>query len=222
MDYGKWTERYSVDCRLKYNSENTRYNYISQVRSFLLKFKDYEQPKTIPTDEIKEWLLQAKTINTRKHRLCAIKSFYELTVGMPTKISKIPYPKKDKKLPIVLSVDEIQSMFDVCENLKHKVIMAILYSCSNGDPDYLTPDIPLMLFAIDAMADKNEQVGVVTLLSLYEAEQSCVEEVNVKSLFPERKKFSDNGKTDSKIVVTSEEKAKAIEEARHVKGAASL
>jgi len=40
---------------------------------------------------------------------------------MPVKIDKIPYAKKSKSLPIVLSVDEIQKMFSVCENLKHKV-----------------------------------------------------------------------------------------------------
>jgi len=32
-------------------------------------------------------------------------------------------------LPIVLSVSEIQKMFSVCDNLKHKVILSLLYSC---------------------------------------------------------------------------------------------
>lgn len=129
MDYGKWVDKYSADCRLKYNSKSTQENYISQVKSFLWYFKNEEQPKSIPNEKIKEWLLEAKTTNTRKHRLCAINSFYKLTVGMPDKVSRIPYPKSEKKLPIVLSVEEIQRMFDVCDNTKHRVILAILYSC---------------------------------------------------------------------------------------------
>lgn len=129
MNYRKWIDRYSTDCRLKYNSEATFSNYISCVKSFLIKFNKYNEPKEIPTHEIKEYLLKFNTINTRKHNLCAIKSFYQLTVGMPNKIDKIPYPKSDKKLPVVLSVDEIQAMFNVCDNLKHKVILALLYSC---------------------------------------------------------------------------------------------
>jgi site-specific recombinase XerD len=48
---------------------------------------------------------------------------------MPSKIQKIPYPKSEKKLPIVLSQSEVQKMFSVCENLKHKLILALLYSC---------------------------------------------------------------------------------------------
>jgi site-specific recombinase XerD len=129
MDCRKWSDKYSTDCKLKYNSEVTQNNYISCVKNFLNKFSKYREPKEIPTQEIKEYLLTFNTINTRKHNLCAIKSFYKLSVNMPNKIDKIPYPKADKKLPQVLSVEEVQKMFSVCENLKHKVILALLYSC---------------------------------------------------------------------------------------------
>lgn len=129
MDIRKWLDKYSIDCRMKYNSRATQDNYIGQVKSFLWHFKDEIEPKAIQTEKIKLWLLEAKTINTRKHRLCAISSFYMLTVGMTEKIAKIPYPKSDKKLPIVLSQDEIQRMFDACKNLKHRCILALLYAC---------------------------------------------------------------------------------------------
>jgi site-specific recombinase XerD len=129
MNIRKWIDDYSRDIELVYNSVATRDNYKSQVWCFLNHFKDEIEPKAIANDKIKDWLLEAKTINSRKHRLCAINSFYKITVGMPCKIQKIPYPKAEKKLPIVLSVDEVQRMFDVCDNLKHRVILALLYSC---------------------------------------------------------------------------------------------
>ena len=129
MNIRKYIDDYSRDIQLVYNSEATKENYKSQVWRFLNHFKDEVEPKAIPNEKIKDWLLEAKTINSRKHRLCAISSFYKITVGMPSKIQKIPYPKSEKKLPIVLSQDEVQKMFDVCENLKHKVILTLLYSC---------------------------------------------------------------------------------------------
>lgn len=128
MDIRKWLDKYSTDIRLVYNSKVTIENYKSQVKCFLESFKNEVEPKSIDNEKIKLWLLEAKTINTRKHRLCALNSFYRITVGMPSKIQKIPYPKSEKKLPIVLSQDEIQRMFNVCENLKHKVILSLLYS----------------------------------------------------------------------------------------------
>jgi len=129
MDCRKWIDRYSTDCKLKYNSSITQNNYISCIRKFTNNFNEYREPKEIPTQKIKEYLLTFKTINTRKHNLSAIKSFYRLSVGMPNKIDKIEYPHSEKKLPSVLSVEEVQKMFNVCENLKHKVILALLYSC---------------------------------------------------------------------------------------------
>jgi len=129
MDIRKWHDKYSTDIRLVYNSEATKNNYKSQVLSFLNYFKNEIEPKSIDNEKIKLWLLEAQTINSRKHRLCALNSFYKITVGMPSKIQKIPYPKSEKKLPIVLSQEEVQKMFTVCENLKHKVILALLYSC---------------------------------------------------------------------------------------------
>lgn len=129
MDIRKWYDKYSIDIQLVYESEATRKNYKSQVWCFLNKFGNEIEPKSIDNEKIKLWLLEAITINSRKHRLCALNSFYKITVGMPSKIKKIPYPKSDKKLPIVLSKEEVQKMFTVCENLKHKVILALLYSC---------------------------------------------------------------------------------------------
>jgi integrase/recombinase XerD len=177
MNTGKWIDKYSVDCKLKYNSPATQENYISQVKSFLYYFKDEEQPKSIPTDKIKEWLLQAQTINIRKHRICAITSFYELTIGMPNKIGKIPYPKSDKKLPIVLSQDEVQRMFDACENKKHKVILALLYSCSLRVSELINlkwSDIDrsrMVINIIQAKGNKDRQVGLndklISLLTDY-------------------------------------------------------
>ena len=129
MDILKWQNKYSIDIQLVYNSEATKKNYKSQVWNFLNHFINESEPKAIDNEKIKIWLLEAQTINTRKHRLCALNSFYKITVGMPNKIAKIPYPKSEKKLPIPLSQEEVQRMFTVCENLKHKVILALLYSC---------------------------------------------------------------------------------------------
>lgn len=177
MDIRKWIEKYSIDCRLKYNSEATQENYISQIRSFLFHFKNEVEPKSIHNDKIKEWLLQAKTINTRKHRLCALNSFYALTVRMPDKVSRIPYPKSEKKLPIVLSQDEIQRMFDVCENLKHKVILGILYSCGLRVSELINlkwahiDRSRMIINIIQAKGKKDRQVGlsqsIIPLLEKY-------------------------------------------------------
>jgi integrase/recombinase XerD len=130
MNIGKYIKLYSEDLSLKNYSRNTIDNYISQVKLFLKYFdKTATKPSEISERQIKEWLLFAKSINSLKHRISAIKLFYSLTGRQPLKFRYIEYPRSNKKLPIVLSQDEIQRMFTACTNLKHKVILALLYSC---------------------------------------------------------------------------------------------
>jgi len=130
MNIGKYVKVYSEDLRLKNYSENTIENYCSQLKCFLEHFSNLAtKPSEISEKQIKEWLMLANSINGRKHKLSAIKLFYKITGKQPLKFKYIEYPKSDKKLPIVLSQDEVQKMFSVCENLKHKVILALLYSC---------------------------------------------------------------------------------------------
>lgn len=166
MDFRRWYDRYSTDCKLKYPSKKTQENYLCSVGTFLKYFEKEIEPKSISTQSIKEWLLTFGTINTRNHKLCAIKSFYEITVGMPLKLNKIPFSKKDKKLPIVLSVDEIQKMFDVCENKKHKVILALLYSCGLRVSELINlkwehiDRSRMIINIIQAKGNKDRQVGL--------------------------------------------------------------
>lgn len=130
MNIGNYVRLYSEDLRLKNYSESTIKNYCSQVALFLSQHQDVAtKPSEISERQIKEWLLEAKEINSRKHRLSAVKLFYQLTGKQPLKFKHIEYPRSNKKLPIPLSQPEVQRMFDVCENLKHRVIMALLYSC---------------------------------------------------------------------------------------------
>lgn len=130
MNIGKYLELYSEDLKLKNYGDRTINNYVSQVRCFLTHFeKIATKPSEINERQIKEWLLEAKTINSRKHRISAVKLFYQLTGKQPLKFRYIEYPRSDKKLPIVLSQAEIQKMFSACANIKHKVILALLYSC---------------------------------------------------------------------------------------------
>tara|TARA_R110002050_G_scaffold239729_1_gene375865 strand:- start:60 stop:860 length:801 start_codon:yes stop_codon:yes gene_type:complete len=129
MEIRKWNERYSRDCNIKYQSESTRSSYKHCVSKFLHHFKNEVEPKAIPTFKIKDWLLTFTTLNTQKQMLCAINSFYKISVGMPKKVAAIPYPKKDKSLPRVIETDFLIRRISAIPNLKHKTILMLGFSC---------------------------------------------------------------------------------------------
>jgi len=130
MNVGNYTKKLSDWMEYKrYSSESIK-NYVSCVTKFLYHFeKEATKPSEISAEKIKVFLTQFKEPNTHKAYLCSIKLFYGKIGGQPDKLDKVEYPKGSKKLPIVLSVQEIQLMFNACVNLKHKTMFAFLYSC---------------------------------------------------------------------------------------------
>lgn len=109
-------------------SQNTIDNYTSCIRVFFQR-TNLDHPKNITEKHIKNFLSGIPEVNTQRNYHSAIKKFYLICLNQKNKFKYIPYAKKNSKLPIVLSVDEIQLMFDVCKNTKHRVILALLYSC---------------------------------------------------------------------------------------------
>jgi len=130
MNVGNYTKQLSDWMEYKRYSPESVKNYVSCLGKFLTHFeKEATKPSEISAEKIKKFLAQFKETNTHRAYLCSIKLFYSKIGNQPDKLDRVEYPKPSKKLPIVLSVDEIQRMFNVCENLKHKVILALLYSC---------------------------------------------------------------------------------------------
>jgi site-specific recombinase XerD len=128
MNISEHTQNYIQEMRRRGMSENTIENYVSCIKLFFCSSKK-DHPKNINEHDIKDFLSQFKEPNTQRNYHSAIKKFYEICLNQPNKFKYIPYCQKSQKLPIVLSVSEIQKMFSVCQNLKHKTILALLYSC---------------------------------------------------------------------------------------------
>lgn len=128
MNISEHTNTFIQEMKRRNYSKNTIDNYSSCINFFFSK-SPKDHPKNINETDIKEFLGNIKEVNTQRNYHSAIKKFYDVCLGQKDKFKYIPYARKDGKLPIVLSVEEIQKMFSVCGNTKHKVILALLYSC---------------------------------------------------------------------------------------------
>lgn len=146
-------------------SKNTVENYSSCIKHFFSQ-STKDHPKNINEQDIKDFLRNITEVNTQRNYHSAIKKFYDICLNQKNKFKYIPYAKKNNKLPIVLSVDEIQKMFSVCENLKHKVILALLYSCGlrvseliNLKWDHIDRS-RMIINILQAKGNKDRQVGL--------------------------------------------------------------
>lgn len=109
-------------------SENTIKTYYSNLVLFLGK-QTKDHPKNVNEQDIRNYLAAFKEQNTQRSHHSAIKLFYEICMNQKDKFRYLPYAKKSNKLPIVLSPEEVQKMFNACTNLKHRAIFALLYAC---------------------------------------------------------------------------------------------
>nr|HAD52118.1 hypothetical protein [Algoriphagus sp.] len=128
MEISKLLNLFERDLRVKKYADSTIANYRSQVGLFLMHFKNRDSPKHINTDDIKNWLLQSKAINSQRHAHGALKAFYALTVNQPRKMKYIPYAKKEKKLPQVIDTQHILQSISKISNWKHKAIITLAFS----------------------------------------------------------------------------------------------
>lgn len=129
MNFPKYEQSFINEMLRRNYSKETVKNYVSCLKMFFDFFKEKEHPIHINENDIKIYLGKFNVTNTQRSQHGAIKKFYEICIKQPDKFKYIPYARKEQKLPIVLSQDEVKRMFGVCENKKHLVVLALLYSC---------------------------------------------------------------------------------------------
>ncbi len=127
-----------IDERLKkLNTEARLRGFSPQTTKMYLfynqKLLDYtkKEPSDITEDDIKEFLgykISEDSISNATIALmkASFKFFYTEILGK--NISEIKTPKRSKKLPVVLSRNEVRNLIEKTENIKHKLIIELLYS----------------------------------------------------------------------------------------------
>ena len=173
----------------KYSPRSVK-NYCSNFTGFLTHFEKLgvPHPDKINSEMVIGFLKQFSEPATHSGYHSAIKIYYEKVahVGIE-KFKFIERPRKNKKLPIVLSVAEIQRMFDVCDNLKHKVILSMLYSAGLRVSELINLKWPhidrsrMIINIIAAKGNKDRQVtlapSIIPLLEKYWKEYKSVDYV---------------------------------------------
>lgn len=69
------------------------------------------------------------SISAQNQAINAIKFYWEHILGKEKKYIDIDRPMKERKLPEVLSLEEVECLINSCYNLKHKMIITTIYAC---------------------------------------------------------------------------------------------
>jgi site-specific recombinase XerD len=131
MDYISNKEEYLKKlrerCVLHGFSNQTIKSYSYNVEKFL----DFIEKSrlNISNEAVKLYLLsQELSINSSRLQYASISFFFREILRKPFSFEDIPIKKKEKQLPKVISKEKIREMIDLTDNLKHKLIIKLLYS----------------------------------------------------------------------------------------------
>ncbi len=127
--------------RLSENSINAYMTDLYQYEEFMVKYEKYEDEADIEREDIEKYIQSLKRKKLSKQsisrKIIAIKEFhkflYKENVTRENVAENIDSPKVDKKLPSVLSIEEISKMINSIDgddplSLRNRAMMEVLYS----------------------------------------------------------------------------------------------
>lgn len=129
--YRHCPESFLDKLELKRYANNTVKTYVSCFEKFINFYpnKDINQLNENDVRSYLKTLIQNNWSNSYINQsINSIKFYYEVVLGLPNRFYDIERPRTERKLPIVLSKEEIHQLLGATNNLKHRCILALLYS----------------------------------------------------------------------------------------------
>lgn len=116
--------KFKKELLLRKYAQSTIETYTSCLATI---FQNVGTPLTI--EKVKEFILTIQNRNYHKQIVATVRNYFYWVFKVEIDLSDLPYPRKEEKLPEILSVEEVQKIFSVNKNFKHQAIISLLYGC---------------------------------------------------------------------------------------------
>jgi len=96
---------------------------------FIAQYLEYSQKKGLNENTVKDFIqkeISRKNPSTVSSEISAIKFFFNNILNQEIKLN---HPKRNKPIPEVLTPEEINKIINTISNIKHKLIIKLLYGC---------------------------------------------------------------------------------------------
>jgi len=117
------------DMEIRNYSPHTQAMYVRYVARFARHFG--RSPEQLGPEEIRAFQLhllkQKAKFHTLQQLVCALRFLYRVTLERSWAVEKIPFPKKERHLPVVLSREEVLHLLRCVSNIKHRAILTTCY-----------------------------------------------------------------------------------------------
>jgi integrase/recombinase XerD len=123
-------QRMIEDMMVRNFAPNTQETYVGQVGLFARHFG--KSPEQLGPEEIRNYqiyLAQERkvSVGTRIVAVSALRFLYAVTLKRGWTVQLIPSPKKDHRLPVILSPQEVLEVLQAAPSFPHQVIFSTMY-----------------------------------------------------------------------------------------------
>ena len=122
-------QRFIDDLRLKNFSDDTIKVYVHAVKKFALFLG--RSPDESTAQDVRAFMIrQLDRGLSRSYCVIlrnALRHLFQDTLGRTDELQAVPRPKREQRLPVVLSRQEVQRLFAVVENIKHRALFMVAY-----------------------------------------------------------------------------------------------
>jgi len=123
-------QRMIEDMMVRNFASNTQESYLRQVSLFARHFQ--KSPEQLGPEEIRTYqiyLAEEKkvSVGTRIVAVSALRFLYAVTLQRDWTVQLIPAPKKDHRLPVILSPQEVFQLLQAAPSFSHHVIFSTMY-----------------------------------------------------------------------------------------------
>ena len=111
------------ELKLRNYSKKTQKSYVNEIRNFL----NFSKSGGLNDKSVKKYILQKlenRNPSSVAHSVFILKFFFS---NILKETLDIPNPKRNKTLPNILSIRDLRSLIDSIKNIKHKLIVKLLY-----------------------------------------------------------------------------------------------
>jgi integrase/recombinase XerD len=125
-------QRFVEDLQLQGLSARTQQAYVRTVRQLADHFQ--KSPEQITEEELRQYFLHVKNVKhwaraTMTQSICGITLFFEQTLHRDWTTLHIVRPAKEKRLPVILTVEEVRRILSTIRLLRYRACLTTIYAC---------------------------------------------------------------------------------------------